>query len=66
MKTITAREHELITSAIGEGLTALPEGVVDELVFGEPITFVEARAAFVGLAERLLSHKALAEMSIAK
>ena len=30
MKTITAREHELITSAIGEGLTALPEGVIEK------------------------------------
>jgi len=127
MKTITAHEHELITSTIGEGLTALPAGViekdllselpfehfaamvagdaaqyrnqypefeqnpvgqmrvvmaalqdepeafdrnyaqfVDELVFGEPVTFVEARASFVGLAERLLSHKALAEKSTVK
>lgn len=39
---------------------------VDELVFGEPVTFVEARASFVGLAERLLSHKALAEKSTVK
>jgi len=30
MKTITAHEHELITSAIGEGLTALPEGVIEK------------------------------------
>ena len=39
---------------------------VDELVFGEPVTFVEARAAFVDLAERLLSHEALADMGTAK
>lgn len=30
MKTITAREHELITSAIGEGLTTLPAGVIEK------------------------------------
>jgi predicted nucleotidyltransferase component of viral defense system len=30
MKTITAREHELITSVIGEGLTALAEAVIEK------------------------------------
>lgn len=30
MKTITTREHELITSAIGEGLTALAEAVIEK------------------------------------
>lgn len=32
MKTITAREHELITSVIGEGLTALAEAVIEKLL----------------------------------
>lgn len=30
MRTITAREYELIASAIGEGLTALPAGVIEK------------------------------------
>jgi predicted nucleotidyltransferase component of viral defense system len=30
MKTITAHEHELITSVIGEGLTALAEAVIEK------------------------------------
>lgn len=30
MKTITTREHDLITSVIGEGLTALAEAVIEK------------------------------------
>ncbi len=33
MKTITAREHELIIGAVGEGLTSLPEGVIEKDLF---------------------------------
>lgn len=52
MKTITAHEHELITSAVGEGLTALSEGVIEkDLLITEVLRIA---AAFDGEGVRLV------------
>lgn len=43
MKTITAHDHDLITSVVGEGLTTLPEAVLEkDLLVTEALRAIEA------------------------